>query len=483
MNLKNKILNKSLEIFRKKRELKIGIRYDNFLGLKKAVNILWDLKKFITPNDFEQALEHFLENDEYALIVILKSILEKVVTQKRFLLASKICCALGAFYSCESDQQAIDYYQRALVFNPKNLEASIICGLLYLNEEQYEPAEKLLEKIFAQKPIFKLFNCFQKQNLTALAYSGLANVALHQGNLKEATIKLFMALKFFEKNKMLKEIANSYQKLGVIYRIAGHDELAEEMHRSALKIYLELNWPENIADSYGNLGMTMGVRENLDEALAYHHQSLEINQMLNRELAVASQYENIGITYHMQKQFSSAEQNLQKALALFIKHDLRYAIARNCENLSVLYEKTHNLEQATYANFQALRIYQEINELKGQAECHANLGKLMHKSQKFKQSQKHFNLAIKIEKKLGINNVLSIALNNLGLLYLAQNNLTLAEKTFKEALDLELKTRRVISIGAVYNNLSHLEKLKGNTLKAEEYHQKAQTYFKEIEKK
>lgn len=486
-NKKEIFYNKIYNCFRKKSELKTGIRYNNFRGVKKAVDNLDKFKKFFSKSDFEQLITNDdLSFDELKLIDFFNKILLKAVNNKKNKIAANVCCYIGNIYSFLSDKKAAAYYKRAVDFDINCFEAYIFCGLIYIRCGKYEEAEKQLEHIFDKKFKFSILhiksfvNFKENQKLNALAYSGLADIALNRGDLREASIKLFMALRVFEKNNMISDIADTYQKLGVMYRIVGNADQAEEMHKAALKCYQEISWQECIADSYGNLGMTMGVREDFESALDYHIKSLKINKKIKRIAAIASQYENIGLIYHMSNNLTFAKRNFKKALDLFIKNDSKEAAARNYENLSVLYEKNKNIKKALKCSLKALDIYQNMSNIKGQAECHANIGRQFHKISNFKSSISHFNNAINIEKELGINKSLSMSLNNLGLLYIEKEQFSLAEKSLKEALNLELKTRRLVSIGTVYKNLSYLENLKNNDTKSLEYEKKAQSYLSEI---
>ncbi|MGD9638103.1 MAG: tetratricopeptide repeat protein [Alphaproteobacteria bacterium] len=486
-NNKKIIFNKIYQILRKKCEQRAGSLYRNYIAIEKIASQFNKLQRLNIQDKKNNILQSLPKEGEANIVLLLEKNLEKALADKDKKWISQLYCHLGAIYAFEDKKiKAIEYYQKAILLNPKKLESYIFCGFLYLDEGKFDDAQTCLEKIFAdefkvswRRP-YNLLGFRHRFLLTAIAYSGLANVSVHQGDLREATIRLFIALKYFEKKDMKNETAGVYQRLGIIYRIAGNSDVSEEMHKTALRIYQELDWKEDIADSYGNLGMAMGVREDFETALEYHKKSLEINEGIQRIAAIASQYENIGITYHMMQQYNLAEENLRKALKLFSKENVREAMARNCENLGSLYEKNRNFEPALYINLQALRLYQEVKDQRGQAECHSNLGRLFHRIKNFEESIKHFNQAINIEKKLGINNVLSTTLNNLGLLYLEQENVKLAEKNLREALDLERKNRRIISIGAIYKNLSCVEKLKENPKKASEYQEQAKKYFAEI---
>ena len=89
--IKNKksAFNKFYEIYRKKCEQSIGLRYNNFIALERAVYSFWDLRKLISKEVFETALDNLFNNNEALIIKLFKDALDTAINKNNKKLASK----------------------------------------------------------------------------------------------------------------------------------------------------------------------------------------------------------------------------------------------------------------------------------------------------------------------------------------------------------------------------------------------------------
>jgi len=102
--------------------------------------------------------------------------------------------------------------------------------------------------------------------------------------------------------------------LGLIYRVRGELDKAEEMHLKSLKIEKKLGRLEGMAKQYGNLGLVYYTRGDLNKAKEMYEKSLEIEKKLGQLEGMASQYGNLGNVYEARGDLDKAEEMLLKSL-------------------------------------------------------------------------------------------------------------------------------------------------------------------------
>ena len=74
-----------------------------------------------------------------------------------------------------------------------------------------------------------------------------------------------------------------------------------------------------MANTYGNLGLIYRVKGDLDKAEQMHRKSLEIDEKLGRIEGMASDYGNLGVIYEERGDLKKAKENWEKARDLFKK--------------------------------------------------------------------------------------------------------------------------------------------------------------------
>lgn len=157
------------------------------------------------------------------------------------------------------------------------------------------------------------------EEIAAIACNNLGLVMKIRGDLDGAEEMHCKALKINKKLGRLEGMAGAYGNLGLVMESRGDLNGAEEMHRKALAINEDLGRLEGMADNYGNLGIIMKTRGNLDDAEAMHRKSLEINEKLGRLEGMATNYGNLGIIMEKRGDLEKARAMWVKARDLFAK--------------------------------------------------------------------------------------------------------------------------------------------------------------------
>jgi tetratricopeptide (TPR) repeat protein len=89
------------------------------------------------------------------------------------------------------------------------------------------------------------------------------------------------------------------------------------MYKKALEIEEALGHKAGVAIAYGNLGLVYRMRGELDQAEDMYKKSLEINETLGRKEGMAIAYGNLGNVYGTRGEWDQAKDMYKKALLLF----------------------------------------------------------------------------------------------------------------------------------------------------------------------
>ncbi len=118
---------------------------------------------------------------------------------------------------------------------------------------------------------------------------------------------------------------NAWNSLGHIQYRLGNLDKAKEAYRRVLGLAGEDREIQAVA--YGNLGLIYRIRGELDRAEEFHIKSLNIEEKLGRLEGMASDYGNLGNIYSIRGELDKAEEYWQKSLALFTKVGAKNKIA------------------------------------------------------------------------------------------------------------------------------------------------------------
>ncbi|MCH7493557.1 tetratricopeptide repeat protein [bacterium] len=268
-------------------------------------------------------------------------------------------------------------------------------------------------------------------------------------------------------------IADSLTNLGKIDHVNGKLDRAEELQWKALAIYKDLGPKKGMADSYDYLGHIYRESGKLDLAEEMHRQALAISKDLGNKEGIADGYSNLGHIYRERGKLNLAEKMHRKALAINLEIGYKEGAAIDYSNLGDVYREGGKLELAEEMHKKALAINEKIGRKEGMSANYSDLGHIYHESGKLELAEEMHRKALAIDEDLGNKEGMAIEFSNLGHIYREGGKLDRAGEMHRKALAINEKIGRKEGMSANYSNLGHVYRQQGDLDRAEEMHRKA----------
>lgn len=388
-------------------------------------------------------------------------------------------------------QEIIENYRIICQWESCNIENWLILGRCLVDVQRYDEAQEALMKIFEEGRFFSFKNGVPRLRLSSLwhwrrnrmffaqAYSDLAMVSLNQGNLAESERQLTMALAVFEKDKNDFEYARAANRLGMVYRLAGAFESAEEAHYRAKNLAKKHQWTAILAETLGNLGMVYEGKDRFDLALEQHIDALNLLQRDEKHsFEAACLQRQIGLCYLRKGACDQALKALEVCFHAFEKQQDRIMQSRILNDMTLAYQTIGDDEKALET---AEKSVQAAMESQDGFELAAN--RLLYGSLKVEQNNTDEKteelllqaLAFFKEKDKRAENANAAAM--LGLLYLRRGEWDQAESYFKDSMHIEERLHRSLGLASDFSNLGLIAQKKGQNQKAAEYWYRAALQF------
>ena len=245
------------------------------------------------------------------------------------------------------------------------------------------------------------------------------------------------------------DVANSLDKLAVLYYNQGQYAQAEPLYKQALAIREKARGPEHpdVAISLNNVAGLYRTQGQYAQAQPLYKLALAIQEkdLGPEHPAVATSLNNVALLYCNQGQYAQAEPLYKRALAIQEK-DLgpeHPAVATSLNNLAGLYHNQGQYAQAGPLYKQALAIREKALGLEhpDMANSLNNVALLYCNQGQYAQAEPLYKRALAIqEKALGPEHPdVATSLNNLALLYDNQDQYAQAEPLYKRALVIQEK--------------------------------------------
>ena len=326
----------------------------------------------------------------------------------------------AAYQLNQKNEEAIQWYKKAIELNPDWIIAWIDLGYTYFYMNQFEPAETHFKKAIALAPE---------------AFDGHWAMAI----LYDQQKKYDKAIAAYEKCIELRpEWEHTIRNTeGVLLNDDKHYDKAIEKYKKAVELQ------PDVSIYHDNLAQAFQTNKQFGEAEKEYELALQLDPdnygLLNR----------LGIFYYNQKNYKTAVEYYQKAIDLhpseYIYYDnlgLAYSDAADWNNAETAYKKAIELvpQDAVYINSLGVRYY-------GQSQ--------------YEKSIEYYEKATAI-------NPLPLYFENIGLSYELLKNTEKAEKAYLKALDLteknaqqtpaEEKARTYNCLGVFYDNQKDMSK-------------------------
>lgn len=391
-----------------------------------------------------------------------------------------------------SAKENIENKRAACEQSPGDVAAWLDLGRALVDANELDAAGRALEKIFEAGRLFSFKNGVPRVRLSALrhyrrnrflyakAYADLAMISVGQANLAEAERLLTMALTVFEKENDDAEYARAANRLGLVYRLAGAFESAEEAHYRAKGLAEKHGWDDVLAETLGNLGMVYEGKDRFDLALEQHRAALALYEKggEDRLCGAACVLRQIGLCLLRKGESGGALETFARAEKLFERIGNPRLQSLVLNETALAHQARGNadaaLKAAKKAVFVAGKSGDGFETARNKLLC---AGLKTEKNPRDKSIDRLLTEAMDYFEKNGKKAELANASAAFGLALLRRGDLDGAESRFRDSVRIEEMLRRSLGAASDYGNLGLIAQKKGQYEKAADYWRKAAFLF------
>ena len=279
---------------------------------------------------------------------------------------------------CFAQNDAIDSLELRLedklsVVERVNTLHAYVWELSFYNpKKSIEPAQESLS--LAQK--------LNDSSLISVSYNRIGLVHDYAGNFSLAEKNYLIAYSIKKSCDGEQETDGLLNNLGSIYYYMGDFEKSMKFYLKSLKIReLKKNQEDskslkNIAQSYNNIGLLLKSQQNYREALNYYTKALQIKNKLNDVPGLIVTHSNLGVIYMELDSLVRSESEFKSAVLLSdsIKDFVSKAMLYN--NIGLLYNRNEAYSKAKDYYWKSLELYEKIEDLHGKSTALINLSSI-----------------------------------------------------------------------------------------------------------
>lgn len=333
--------------------------------------------------------------------------------------------------------KAFANYEQSLVLarklNDKKLVADnlLFVGLhYYANTGRYE---KALEKaFFCLNEAMETYMALNTRTYAAITMFHLGNVMSALGKYEDAAFLHKTALKIAIDLKDSYGTASNLTYLGRAYMRLGKFDDAFTALEQGLKIAGENNLPQHKAMALITMGDYYTEVFEYDKALSCHKEGLELSSRLNLDNETGLALNNIAALYRDIGKYDKALEYYDKSLNLSRKSKQSQApmIASTTNNIGNVYASMGQYDKALAFYLESLKTDLPLQREHKISMTLANIGTTYSKMGQYDQALEYLNESYKMHRKLGTD--ASITLYDIGTIYLKQKQYKEAEALFSE---------------------------------------------------
>lgn len=166
------------------------------------------------------------------------------------------------------------------------------------------------------------------------------------GHYDSAAYYYIRSIKILENKDANKELGETYNDLGRLYRKIKQYQRATESYTLAIDYFKAAKDLPGIAAILNESGVVFEDQNNFKEAINRYDSSLKIQQQLHDEAGIAYALNFIGGAYTSMHDYNQAESYQLKALAIRLKLRDSFALALNYQDISAVYIGKKDFEKA-----------------------------------------------------------------------------------------------------------------------------------------
>jgi class 3 adenylate cyclase/predicted ATPase len=163
-------------------------------------------------------------------------------------------------------------------------------------------------------------------------------------------------------SQIKKELANSFNNIGLVYWYQGEYDSAMSAYESALSVMQEINNRYGIAASHINIGNIRRDQGNYQSAQDYYQKSLTTSQMIGSRRGMAVALLNIGAIYHDKGDYQKAHEYFNQSLSLSREINARREETVALTSIGNLYHDQGEYGRALKTHLESLPLKRQLAE-------------------------------------------------------------------------------------------------------------------------
>ncbi len=276
------------------------------------------------------------------------------------------------------------------------------------------------------------------------------------------------------------EKALALTTLGICNRFDGNAQKAIEQFSEAQSLYLSLSDSFNVADSYLKLGSVYRYLTDYQNALQCYEKGLAMFRQLNDANGTAMALNNLGNVFYSITDYARALQCYQESLSLYLSLGDDNGIASAFANLALIYERLGDYVNALQLNQESLTLRENIGDKKGMSVSLNNIGMVYEKLSDFPNAISAHEQSLKLKRDLGDLYGISQSLNNLGNVYEKMGERTRALAYYEESLAIQKSINDKQGIAYSLNNIGHIHEVLSQFQDALRFYNEGLSIFQSI---
>ena len=325
--------------------------------------------------------------------------------------------------------------------------------------------EKEFKSIFSSE--LSSFKSFSEQ----VSAKNKKQVSLNINNEADLQFKIELLITFAQQRLKAEKYAEFLGRLGNFTVTLGETDLAVMIYQSILAyaIYIEGISDFVVADSYYKLGELYRKKSKWDVSFSYIEKAKKIYQQFNDTAGLSKCANILGSVYGEMGEFTKAKRNFERALRLLGSLNNPEETGKTEINLGIVNDILGDQEDSKDYYRKALFKFTKSEDNKRIAEIYHNLGMLNLSDDKLKQAVYDFDNSIHYCMKINYMPVLGLSYLGKALALVKNNDLKLAEQFADKAAVLFNKTKDRLSTAEVYRVKGVIYRKKKMYPKAEHY--------------
>ncbi len=329
---------------------------------------------------------------------------------------------LGDLYRLNGDyQKAIDTYRKLMSGEDIHLAIKIAESLVLL--ARYDEALEILNKYL------QIARGIDRGRIAG----NIGHIMWKQGKFEEAKMYLGEYLKYARKYQSLRDMAEAYRNMAIVYYYLSDYEKAIEYAKNAIDYSKESGDYDILANSYNVLGVIYSDINEMDRALEYIKRYMSIAEKIGNYSYISMGYHNLAAIYADIGKVREAMKYYKISLEYDLKIGNKWDIAITYYNLGTLEMEFGNANRAREYYEKSIKLTEEIGDKHMSSSGYIDLGNLYRMFMDYEMARELIMKGIELAKDIAY--IIYIIMGYLALydLYVEQGMLEEAERYLKKA--------------------------------------------------